>query len=204
MLSGFIRDELLKKNHAEVTSLMNLLHTQVEQTEHLLNELLSWGKSRTQKNIVHWAPVCLDNVFNELVTLHSVRIQEKAIVLETQVSPNLVLFADHYLLKTILRNLLTNAIKFSFRNGKIILNGYSNSGEVVIQVQDEGRGIEPAILDKLLGGESYITTPGTHNESGSGLGLLICKEYVRLHGGTFRIESSPGKGTRITLSFPGT
>lgn len=202
MLSGFIKDELRNKNHAEVTALFDLLYTQVEHTEHLLNDLLAWGKARTKKIPFQPAHLHLADIFKELVNFYSVRILSKGIVLETHALPEALVYADPNMLNTILRNLLSNAIKFSAQHGKIVLSAHQCDSEVIIRVQDEGRGIPQSILGRLLSDNSIVSTPGTNNENGSGLGLLICKEYMHLHGGSILMESEAGKGTLITLTFP--
>ena len=106
------------------------------------------------------------------------------------------------MLDTILRNLITNAIKFSYENGKITLTAVERAIDILITVNDQGKGMPPAILEKLFLADSKTSTPGTNNESGTGLGLLLCKEFVELHGGKIWAESEIGKGSVFFFTLP--
>lgn len=106
------------------------------------------------------------------------------------------------MLKTIIRNLISNAMKFSFEGGTITLSSRSEGDFVTVSVKDTGKGIKKEDQDKLLKQDSHFTTYGTKNEKGSGLGLMLCKDFVELHGGKLWFESEgEGKGTTFQFSM---
>ncbi len=111
-------------------------------------------------------------------------------------------FADIDMLKIVLRNLVSNAIKFTNKNGTININAEENSGNVLISVSDNGIGIPPDNLSKLFDISQVLTTKGTAEETGTGLGLFICKEFVEKHGGKIRVESKVGKGSDFKFTLP--
>jgi signal transduction histidine kinase len=106
------------------------------------------------------------------------------------------------MLKTIILNLVSNAIKFTNSGGRININAEENSGNVIISVSDNGVGITPDNLAKLFDISEIITTKGTAKETGTGLGLLLCKEFVEKHGGKIWVESEVGKGSDFKFTLP--
>ena len=122
--------------------------------------------------------------------------------MEYSADKHLTITADEDMLDTILRNLITNAIKFSYENGKITITAEERADDILISVADQGKGMEPYILEKLFLVDSKTSTPGTNNESGTGLGLLLCKEFVELHGGIIWAESKFGSGSSFFFTLP--
>jgi two-component system sensor histidine kinase/response regulator len=106
------------------------------------------------------------------------------------------------MLKTVLRNLVSNAIKFTNNGGAINITAEENPGNVTISVSDNGIGIKPNSLSKLFDISQIITTTGTAKETGTGLGLLLCKEFVEKHGGKIWVESEEGKGSDFKFTLP--
>jgi signal transduction histidine kinase len=106
------------------------------------------------------------------------------------------------MLKTVLRNLVSNAIKFTNNGGTININAEENSGNVTISVSDNGIGIKPDDLKKLFNISEFITTTGTAEETGTGFGLLLCKEFVDKHQGKIWVESELGKGSDFKFTLP--
>ena len=111
-------------------------------------------------------------------------------------------YADIDMLKTILLNLVSNAIKFTNSGGKININAEQNSENVIISVSDNGVGIPPDNLTKLFDISEVLSTKGTAGETGTGLGLLLCKEFVENHGGIIWVESEAGKGSHFKFALP--
>jgi signal transduction histidine kinase len=112
-----------------------------------------------------------------------------------------MVFADSDMLKTILRNLVSNSIKFTPPHGKINIKTENNPDFITISVCDNGVGIDPQILPKLFDISEVITTKGTDGETGTGLGLLLCKGFVEKHGGKIWAESEPGKGSEFKFTL---
>jgi signal transduction histidine kinase len=128
----------------------------------------------------------------------------KKIQLQNNIHENITIFADYDSLATVIRNLVSNAIKFTSINGFLTLNASEQDNMISITISDTGVGINPDDLDKIFNIEENFTTKGTEQEGGTGLGLIICKEFIEKNGGTIGIESIPGEGTTITISLPST
>ena len=114
----------------------------------------------------------------------------------------MIIKADVYMLKAILRNLVSNAIKFTNNGGKIEIAASHDNSSTSISVSDNGIGIKPQVLEKLFNIVSIHSSKGTANELGTGLGLLLCKEFVDKHGGKIWIESEENKGTKVSFTLP--
>jgi signal transduction histidine kinase len=126
----------------------------------------------------------------------------KNIELKSSVPEKLVVFADRNMIKTILRNLISNAIKFTYKNGKVDVKAIARDNEVEIAVSDNGIGINKDTIAKLFRIDANLSTRGTENENGTGLGLFLCKEFVEKHGGKIWVESESGKGSIFKLILP--
>ncbi len=183
------------------------IHKNVYTTYGLLENLLMWAKS--QKDGMEFKPEKL-NLFlisNELVELLKESAENKSIQIENNISKDIMVNADKNMLATVLRNLVSNAIKFTPKKGYIFLNAQlpkANSEQKVIEVsvRDTGLGIPPEIKPKLFSISENISTKGTEREEGTGLGLIICKEFIEKHGGTLKVESEPGKGSEFVFTLP--
>jgi two-component system, sensor histidine kinase and response regulator len=127
----------------------------------------------------------------------------KKITLLNEVPDDLILWTDKNLVKTILRNLLTNAVKFTFESGLVTIKSEILKDYVEISVIDTGTGISSEVQDKLFRIDSdNCSRPGTLNETGTGLGLIVCKEFIEILGGTIRVTSEEGKGSTFTFTIP--
>jgi len=115
---------------------------------------------------------------------------------------NLIVSADENMLSNIIRNLVSNAIKFTPKEGFIKVSAEVHDGYVHISVTDNGVGIKPEAIGKLFKIETSFTTRGTENEKGTGLGLLLCKEFIEKHRGKINVESEPGKGSKFIFMLP--
>ena len=168
----------------------------------LLEDLLMWGRAQQDKipfkpQNLSFADICK----NTLKTLNP-NANAKNIAINYSPSDHINVFVDSTMLKTILRNLVSNAIKFTNNGGAININAEENSGNVTISVSDNGVGIAPDDLTKLFDISEVLTTKGTAKETGTGLGLLICKEFVEKHGGKIWVESEVGKGSDFKFTLP--
>jgi signal transduction histidine kinase len=137
----------------------------------------------------------------EIESLKTLALQ-KQITMSQSVEPALNVTADLQMVKTIFRNLINNAIKYTHAYGKIVITAVENKQFVEVTVIDNGIGISDEDSKKLFKIDSFHSTPGTRDEKGTGLGLLLCKEFVELHGGNIRIESEAGKGSRFAFTLP--
>jgi signal transduction histidine kinase len=169
----------------------------------LLENLLTWARS--QRGTVAFEPTSLDA--KELIeTTRFVvdsQAESKNIKFEYEIEDDLVCFGDRNMLLTVLRNLTTNAIKFTKNEGKIILGATSiNTNTAQFFVKDDGVGISPENIQKLFRIDVNVTTIGTSEEKGTGLGLILCKEFVNKNSGEIRVESVEGKGSNFIFTIP--
>ena len=199
--------ELLKMsmkefNKDEIQEYIDIVYKSANNTLTLLDNLLNWALSQNKEK--NFKPVKI-NLFDllkeETESLKTIAGQKQNTISHT-IDPGLNVVADLQMVKTILRNLISNAIKYTYDNGEITINALENNRYVEISVKDNGIGISSEKQRKLFKIESFHSTPGTHDEKGSGLGLLLCKEFVELHGGTIHIESEADKGTRFSFTLP--
>ena len=168
----------------------------------LLEDLLVWAKA--QANTLSFNPqkLSLKNVVLELTNIIAVNATEKNISINYLPENDLIVWADNYMLKTMLRNLLSNAIKFTNPGGNITIGAEQNNSSITISVADNGIGMTQMEIDKLFDVTQTQSTPGTANEHGTGLGLLLCKEFVEKHGGKIWVESELGKGSDFKFTLP--
>jgi signal transduction histidine kinase len=187
----------------EIKEIATDLHSSAKLLLELLEDFLHW--SRIQRGAIDSEPSVqnLHQIVKLNFDLLGLQANQKQIHLINNVEQEQTIFADLNMVNTILRNLISNAIKFTFPNGKIeITSSLKNDGMVEIKVKDNGKGIAPADLQKIFRLDMQFTTTGTANEQGTGLGLILCKELVEKNHGTISVESEPGKGTVFTIEIP--
>ena len=194
--------ERIEKDQLE--RIINTITQTVNQSNDLLTNLLEWARTQTngltfQPEMLHLTPIVLD-----VLPLVKGSAFPKNISIETIIDRNLIVFADLNMLNTIFRNLISNAIKFTPRDGKIIISAKPKGNFIEISIADNGVGIEPENLDKLFLIDAKIKTKGTDNETGTGLGLIITNDFVKKHGGSIIVESEFGIGSTFTFTLPNT
>jgi signal transduction histidine kinase len=197
-------DELDNK---EQKNFINILKQDIQSTYNLLENLLLW--SRSQSDAIDFIPE-KENLYLlsiETVSLLKQSAKNKSILIVNNIDESIYVKADKNMLLTILRNLISNAIKFTDQNGQIeinsrLLKNKSELGYVEISVTDNGIGIANDNLDKLFMLSENTSTKGTNKETGTGLGLIICKEFIEKHGGEIWVESEEGKGSKFYFTLP--
>jgi two-component system sensor histidine kinase ChiS len=190
--------DLVEKERNE---LLKMMASSSEVTYNLLDNLLVWGRSQTGKLKATLVRVKVKDLIDESLELINIGLKEKHLKVEVYVSEAHYVEADRDQLYIVIRNLVSNAMKFTSEKGSIYISSKKVDGEIVISIRDTGIGIPDAILRKLLDSESHVSTNGTRGEKGSGLGLKICQEIVQTNNGWMRIESSSGDGTTITFGI---
>jgi PAS domain S-box-containing protein len=167
----------------------------------LLDNLLEWSRMQTGKIIFNPTDFKLRDELSPSITLLTQTAKNKNIILDCFIEDNILVKADKNMLPTIVRNLVSNAIKFTNSGGKISISSRLVNDLVEVSVRDSGVGIKKEILNNLFKMDKSISTKGTDNEEGSGLGLILCKEMVQMHGGNIWVESEPGKGTTFFFNL---
>jgi len=168
----------------------------------LLENLLSWAsaESGTLANIPE--NLKLKEAVVSIVNLYQAGLNSKNIRLNINIDPEHVIFADLNMVKTVIRNLFSNAIKFTATNGTISFNSVIEDQTIVVSVSDTGQGMPQDVIDKILDPNVYYSTVGLNKESGNGLGLKLCKDFIEKSGGKIWIESTPEVGTQVFFSLP--
>jgi signal transduction histidine kinase len=201
-LSEILKEDIRKLDIDEIESIANDINKTARTTYNLLEDILKWA--RTIQGKIPFNPQNIsftDNCMNILEILNP-NAKTKNITINYSALDEINIFADIDMLKTVLRNLVSNAIKFTNTGGTIRIKAEQTDSNVTISVLDNGIGITPDDLNKLFDISQYITTKGTANEPGTGLGLLLCKEFVEKHGGKIWVESEAGKGSDFKFSLP--
>lgn len=183
----------------EKKSYLNVIRQSGQHIYALLDNLLSWSRAQSGRIDFYPEPVSLTETIENAVELVRSSADNKQIALFTDFSKDVFVKADKNMLSTILRNLLTNAIKFTPNGGSVTVSSRINTKKVTVSVTDTGIGMTPDELDKLFKLDGGLKNAGTANETGTGLGLILCQEFMALHKSKIVAESTPGKGS--TFSF---
>ncbi len=178
-----------------------IIHSSAISAESLLENLLEWAKSQSGRLDIHPKIISIDQIFNKNIELMKGMALKKEIEIEKQETVDEA-FADELLVNTIIRNLLSNALKFTEKGGKVYLSSKQKGDWIEISIQDTGIGIDPKNIGKIFRIDSKFTNLGTDKEKGTGLGLLLCKEFVEKQGGNIWVSSVLGEGTTFSFTVP--
>lgn len=191
-----------KEIGAEMYELLTMANQTTEDVFSLLDNLLKWTKSQIGKLNVVYQDVDLVEVTDGVIEIFSMVASLKKIRIREMKPEKMMVNADIDMLKTVVRNLLSNAIKFSKENSEVLVKMEEVDGMAVVSVQDYGCGISEEGQKKLLHTDTHFSTFGTNNEEGSGLGLLLCKDFVVKNGGKLWFTSKEGEGSIFSFSIP--
>ena len=191
-----------EKIGAEMYELLTMANQTTEDVFSLLDNLLKWTKSQIGKLNVVYQDVDLVEVTDGVIEIFSMVASLKKIRIREMKPEKMMVNADIDMLKTVVRNLLSNAIKFSKENSEVLVKMEEVDGMAVVSVQDYGCGISEEGQKKLLHTDTHFSTFGTNNEEGSGLGLLLCKDFVVKNGGKPWFTSKEGEGSIFSFSIP--
>lgn len=191
-----------EKIGAEMYELLTMANQTTEDVFSLLDNLLKWTKSQIGKLNVVYQDVDLVEVTDGGIEIFSMVASLKKIRIHEMKPEKMMVNADIDMLKTVVRNLLSNAIKFSKENSEVLVKMEEVDGMAVVSVQDYGCGISEEGQKKLLHTDTHFSTFGTNNEEGSGLGLLLCKDFVVKNGGKLWFTSKEGEGSIFSFSIP--
>jgi signal transduction histidine kinase len=199
--------ELLRKkidlyDKSKISEFVNIIDLSVRSNYALLENLTEWSK--VQRDVIQYSPEKVDlfNVILDANELFYLAAERKGIRLVNDIQPDTAITADINMLRTIIRNLVSNAIKFSGKDTEVIISAEKKNGEFVINVSDFGVGMSEEMISEKLGDNCCSSTEGTDNEKGTGIGLSICKDFIGKHNGRLMIESKEGKGTTFSFTIP--
>ena len=182
-------------------TVFDLLKT-MDEALNLLQNLLGWAKSESNQIQMIPEKLNLNNLADQTIRLLKLGSDHKRIKIQNNISEEIHSFSDNNMIKTVLRNILSNAIKFTPVDGTIKINSKLTQDKVVIEIEDNGNGIPEADIDKILNPNEHFSKLGTEKEPGTGLGLVLCQSFVEKNHGTLRIRSEVGKGSTFYFDLP--
>jgi signal transduction histidine kinase len=201
-LSEIMLRTVEKGDVKRVARIAGVLHDTTRSTYNLLQNLLEWAliqKSGLRLNLqlIKVKDLILDEIGDQKQVL-----KQKKINLQSRVSSKLTLQADEHMVKMIIRNLISNAVKYSYPESTVTIIATSGDGTITFEVKDCGTGMTEEEQQLIFHMDANFTKRGTASEPGSGLGLALCQEFVKLHGGTIWVKSLPGKGSSFYFRLP--
>ena len=192
---------MIRWKHAQKLNVLELINVSSQTAYNLLENLLQWAGTQTDKIKIEPENFDLSEIANTVIDLHCVIARKKSVKIRNKVAANTLVHADKNMINTVLRNLISNAIKFSNPDSEINITVNHKNQAVEVNVTDEGVGMNHENLGKLFRIDTYYSTSGTMGECGTGLGLIICKEFIEKNNGRIRATSVEGGGTTMTFTL---
>lgn len=186
----------------KIEEMVGILHGTIHRTYELLEDTLLWASIQSKKIIFKPSNADVFEVLKEVLEIVAPSAKSKNITIKNNLSNELEIFVDVYMLKAILRNIISNALKFTHKGGEIEISILHSDSETIFSIIDNGVGIDSEILAKIFSFDAFQSTEGTANEKGTGLGLMLCKEFVDQHSGKIWINSKVNKGTKVFFTIP--
>ncbi len=187
--SNILVEQVKEKDNDGIDRYVEIIQKSSEQAMDLLMNLMEWSRSQTGRMEFSPEHFEMGNLINEIMPLFESIAGQKSITISSKLLPNTPVFADKAMINTVLRNLISNAIKFTHPGGNINISIEKKPNEIMVSVADNGVGIPKDSIDKLFRIDENFSTPGTQKEKGTGLGLILCKEFIEKHGGRIWVES---------------
>ncbi|MFZ5942457.1 MAG: sensor histidine kinase [Bacteroidota bacterium] len=199
---GLILDRINSLDKKELEEYIRIALVSAEKTHVLLENLLGWAMSENANKSFNPLPLDIQLLLAEEINNIEILASQKKISIHIPVSTREKVLADVFMIKSVLRNLLSNAIKYSHENGRIDISTLRNNGFLEISIKDYGIGIKGETVNEIFSSGNKVSTLGTGDESGTGFGLLLCKEFIDMHNGKIWINSKPGDGSEFIFSLP--
>ena len=201
-LSELLIDNIEEYEIEESKQFLGSINSSAKSTLTLLDNLLGWANFQTGQINFNPEDLNFSSIMQEILDIYTLSLKVKNISLKYAQSDDLEVYADLNMFKTVLRNLISNSIKFTNSKGNVEVNALQKKNCIEITVSDDGVGMNKKTMIKLFKLHNKATKLGTDKESGSGLGLLLCKEFVEKHGGTIWAKSEIGKGSIFKFTLP--
>jgi signal transduction histidine kinase len=201
-LSEMLLGEINQNTSAEEKSYVKAIYDSSHNIFALVENLLTWSRMQTNKLTLVPEQIYVSSIIENITSLLQPNLVQKHITVETELKTAKSGYADKNMVEMVIRNLVSNAIKFTSENGKIHISLTDNMNNLQIEIHDNGIGISNDDQEKLFRIDSNYSTKGTNGESGTGLGLIICKEFIERNNGTIWIKSHPGEGSSFFFTIP--
>jgi two-component system, sensor histidine kinase and response regulator len=186
----------------EVLEILSEINSYAKRLFSLLENLLIWSRSQTGKIEINPNWEKLGMVVSNCILILNLSAENKNIHLFNDIDPGISIFADVNMLTTVIRNLMSNAIKFTLPGGEVRVSAVEDKNFVEVIIYDTGIGMNPETVSKLFRIDQHLSTLGTNNEKGSGLGLILCKEFIEKHNGRIWVISKEGVGSSFHFTVP--
>ena len=201
-LSDLLLMQIQLKDYEGIEEYAGIIQNSSQQAMDLLMNLLEWSRSQSGKLVIKPVEVDLSQLVIGIINLLNNSAIQKCITIIKKIPVSSIVIADKEMIATVIRNLISNAIKFTKQEGIITISIEQKQEELIVAVEDNGIGIRKENIDKLFRIDESTSTVGTQNEKGTGLGLMLCKEFIAKHGGKIWVESELGKGSVFSFSIP--
>ncbi len=200
--SSLINRQSAKNDMEGVAKSAKFMYDAAEKTKELLKNLLEWSQTQTGRIKFNPETIDLPETVLEVMDLFKETADQKGIDMKLDIPNEGQITADKYMLSTILRNLVSNAIKYTYPGGFLQVTAEQKENEWQLQVRDNGVGMEPELSQQIFQIGAHKSEVGTQKEQGTGLGLILCKEFVHKHGGQIWVDSKSGVGTVFGFKIP--
>jgi signal transduction histidine kinase len=197
-----LKEQYNDLSESEQKEAIELIGGLIKRDFDLLENLLMWAKNQRQEITFRPVKLILKPVITKILQLIETNLTNKNIAVKINCPDDLAVYADDQMLNTIFRNIIFNAVKFTKLGGKITVAAENTNNSCIIKISDDGVGMDKDTVKDLFELEKKNVSKGTAGESGSGLGMILVKEFVDAHKGTIQIDSEPDNGTTITITFP--
>ncbi|HZL12481.1 MAG TPA: hybrid sensor histidine kinase/response regulator [Prolixibacteraceae bacterium] len=202
MTLDFILQKIIDPSAADFDEIILELSKSTDEMFCLLENLFGWARSQSGTLEIVPESFRINDVVDSLLVFFDGRLKKKEITVENQIDSSVHVWADSSMIKAVLKNLISNAIKFSYRGGHIVLFAGTFEDQIKVNVIDSGVGIETERHSRLFSETKPSKTFGTENEAGSGIGLMLCKDFIGKNGGIIEFESTKGQGSRFSFTLP--
>lgn len=200
--SNLLEEEVEQISNDNIVRFSSHINKTLLKTYEYLNNLLEWSRLQSTKSDIYRSVFNVKALVHNTLDMLFLQAQKKKITLRISIGEQLTAYADRKMIQTVVVNLLSNAIKYSPEGKEILIEAKSEGNKVLVSVRDHGVGIHPSILENLFNIEKSVSTPGTHHETGTGLGLILCKEFISKNQGTIGVESTQWKGSLFWFRIP--
>lgn len=200
--SNLLAIQIQENNYEGIEEYARVIQDSSLRAMELLENLMEWSRSQTGRMEFNPEFVEIVALINEVSKLLNDTAQQKSISISMELPQKIIVSADKAMITTVLRNLISNAVKFTNPGGKIVISAVQKPDELLVTICDNGVGMKNEVVEKLFHIDTNLSTTGTKNETGTGLGLILCAEFVKKHGGKIWVESEVGKGSKFHFTIP--
>ncbi len=200
--SELLMEQIKEKNYDKIGEFANIILQSSNRAMDLLMNLMVWAQSQSGRMDFNLEYFDIITLIDEVMLILNDIAEQKSIHIANTLPPSIQVNADKEMINTVIRNLITNAIKFTQPEGKITISAVDKQNELIVSVSDTGVGISKDRIEKLFNISNDYSTSGTQKEKGTGLGLILCKEFINKNNGKIWVESEIGIGTTFYFSLP--